>query len=371
MKVLHILEATLGGTRQYLDDVIAAQIAMDQALLHASARADAAWPAVLDSAKEAGWERQHIDMRRSILPWSDLKAVGKIRAFIRRYRPTIIHCHSSKAGALGRVAALAAGTGAKVVYSPHALAHRMSRAYLAIERGLIPLTTRFCAVSASERREIAANGLAPLERIAVVSPAIRIGHSEPEASPAARARLSIALEAEVVIGIGRLVAQKDPLHFLEILAPLMTRRPRLRAYWVGEGELRARMEAMINALGCTGRITITGWSTDVKTYLSAADLVLSTARYESFGYAAAEALAMERPVVAANVSGIQDILDGSLSVLLYESHDLDAARALITRLLEEPFFRATMAASGKAKVEAAYSLGAMRGNLEGLYRSLS
>jgi glycosyltransferase involved in cell wall biosynthesis len=369
VKVLHILEATLGGTRQYLDDVIAARLDMDQALLHASARADSAWPAVLRAAEAAGWECRHIDMQRSIDPWSDLKAVAAIRAFIRGYRPAVIHCHSSKAGALGRVGALAAGTGAKVVYSPHALAHRMSRAYLYIERGLVPLTTRYCAVSESERREIAASGLAPFEQIAVASPAIRIGLSEPEASLAARTRLSIPVEAEVVIGVGRLVAQKDPLRFVEIIAPLLAKRPLLHAYWVGEGELRAHMEAEIAALGLDGRISITGWSTDVKSYLSAANLVVSTAKYESFGYAAAEALAMERPIVAANVSGIQDILDGSLSALMYDSHDLDAARALITRLLEEPLFRRTMTALGKAKVEAAYSLSAMKGNLEGLYSS--
>jgi len=368
MKVLHILEATLGGTRQYLQDVISAKVHVEQGLIYASHRADSGWNSVLAQAKQERWQCWHVDMRRSILPISDLKAILAITQIIRTFQPDVIHCHSSKAGALGRIAAVVSLTHPKVIYSPHALAHRMGKIFLLIEKMLAPFTTRFCAVSVSEQQEIYTHGLAPLTRIDIISPTIRSEYQLSENPLLARSKLGIDPDAEMLIGVGRLVEQKKPLTFLEIIAPLFAQRPHLRAYWVGDGELRAEVIAKAKQLGIDTRFEITGWSDDVKSYLSAANIVLSTATYESFGYVVAEALAMQRPVVAAEASGIRDILDHSLAALLYQPNDYAQARSLIIRALDDNQFRAAMIAAGKEKVQLAYSLASLRNNLEHLYR---
>ena len=66
---------------------------------------------------------ENVDMIRSIDPKSDLNAIKAIRKLLKKYKPDIVYCHSSKAGALGRIANM--GLKNKCVYNPHGWAFNM------------------------------------------------------------------------------------------------------------------------------------------------------------------------------------------------------------------------------------------------------
>lgn len=367
VRVLHILEATLGGTRQYLRDIIAADPAGEHGLIYATERADSGWAATEDAARAAGWMLWNVPMLRAVRPAADARALIAVRGIIQRFRPDVVHCHSSKAGALGRLAAAAVVRKPRVLYSPHALATRISRMYEYIERGLRLFTDGYVAVSPSEARDIAFYGLAPLEKIAVISPAISAATWRPLARDEARERLGIAERGAVIGAVGRLTPQKDPLAFVRLIKRLRERGADVRGRWIGDGELRHAFLQAVKGNGLEEYISLQGWTTQVPLQVAALDVLVSTSRYESFGYVVPEALSMRRPVVAANVSGICDVLDGELAENLYLPDDVDAAADRIVDLLSDPAEYERTADLGARRVAQRYLPGVMRARLDDVY----
>ncbi len=367
LRVLHVLEATLGGTRRYLEDIVAANAPFEMGLAYALERADTSFPATLESARANGWETWHVPMVRRLDPLSDTRAGSHLRKIVRAFRPALVHAHSSKAGGIARLVGMTLASRPRIVYSPHAIASELGTAYAAIERLLAPLTARFAAVSESERRQLAALDLVGSARIDVIPPTIDENYWSARPRDAARAALGLPARVPIIIGIGRLSPQKNPLEFVRIIERLRAEWPELRAIWIGDGELRSELEAASIA-SAAAHVEIAGWVGDVRTHLAAADALLSVSRYESFGYVVAEALAMNRTVVASRVTGIEDIL-GTEPTLMYQPGDIGAAAALLHRVLSDENFASERRQGARADVLARFNAQTMRRALERVYAS--
>src|SRR5271168_2956708 len=123
IRVLHILEATLGGTLRYMENVAKATEGSEivSAFAYGMSRADSRLHPFLDSVKKMGWTSYATDMRREISVRNDLTSLKQLRRAVTHFAPDLIHCHSSKAGALGRAAVAMHRKAPAAVYSPHAL----------------------------------------------------------------------------------------------------------------------------------------------------------------------------------------------------------------------------------------------------------
>lgn len=110
-----------------------------------------------------------------------------------------------------------------------------------------------------------------------------------------RAELDIAHDQLLVVGLGRLVPQKRPFIFLEMAKKLHAQYPHTRFAWVGDGELSDEWRAAIARNGLSDVVLWTGWKSDVRPYLAAADLLLHTAEYEGLPFALIEAMSMGVP----------------------------------------------------------------------------
>ncbi|GAC1305534.1 MAG: glycosyltransferase [Vulcanimicrobiaceae bacterium] len=356
MRILQVIEATLGGTRRYVEDVFEACSGRDvvNGIVYASARADDGFLALLERMKAAGWHVYHLDLRRAIDLRGDLARARELRSIFERFAPDVVHAHSSKAGAVARLANLGRRARTRLVYSPHAIAVHLGAAYVWIERVLATQLDVLCVVSDSERAEIVALGIVAERKIRVVKPTIRADRFEPLDRDAARSRLGYGAEPRIV-SIGRLAEQKNPLGFLEIVRALRERLPQVRAVWVGDGELRAAMEARMAEFALEDCVTIAGWCDDVRPYIAAADAFVSASRYESFGYVTAEALAMGRPVVASAINGTIDIVTVDVHASLYPPEAYRAAADATARLLLDPTLAAEIASRGRRRVLETFS----------------
>ena len=116
---------------------------------------------------------------------------------------------------------------------------------------------------------------------------------------------------------------------------------------------------------------MTGWRNDVRPWMAAADLLLSTSEYESFGYMVAEALAMERPVVATDVTGTCDIMSAELAPFLFPPGDTTRAAELIGGLLRSPGLSERCGRIGREKDAERFGSSAMRNSLDALYSQLA
>ena len=357
LRVLHVLEATLGGTLRYMENVAECLSGTDLCLgfAYATARADSRLEPLLQRLDDLGWNLFPVAMRREINLASEFQAVQKLRQVFETFRPDVVHCHSSKAGVLGRVASLLGRPSPAVVYSPHALAIPLGRQYLYIERLLRKLVGRFIAVSDSEAGEIIQYRLATPDLVTVAYPLIDCDYFKPAAKRDTSVRATGTL---TVMGVGRLTAQKDPLRFIAIVRKLQKIMPSVKGVWIGDGELREMFEQMATA--GPESIQLVPWQQDIRPFLSAADVLLSTSRYESFGYMVAEALAMEVPVVASRISGTSDILIGKFAENMYEPGDDASAVALLERVLQDPARTRQWAASARMMIRERFNSRSMR-----------
>lgn len=368
IRVLHVLEATLGGTLRYMENIAAAtedtQIVFG--LAYGSARADSRLQPLLERARAMGWLTYPIDMRREIGPRNDFSAFVKLRQAIGRFKPHILHCHSSKAGALGRAAASSRLRRPIRLYSPAAIAAPLGAKYLKIEKMLARYTDRFVAVSDSERADIVGWSLAEQSSVDVVYPWIDLGYFKPSSRHHARLSLGFG-PGPMVLGMGRLTAQKDPTSFVTIIKQLHLQHPNINAVWLGSGEGERSFRNAVAEASLEGVIRLVPWQHDVRAYIAAADVLLSTSIFESFGYMVAEALSMEVPVVATDITGTCDIMRGELRDWLYPVGHYDRAVRLLSALLQDSGKALTIGRIGRSEVKRRFTAEHMRGALMGSY----
>ena len=259
----------------------------------------------------------------------------------------------------------------RLIYTPHSVAAHLGKQYLFAERALVPLTTRMVAVSDSEADELVALKLTSPGNFNVVKPVVDCDYFNVWEKSQARMALGIPMETPVIVGVGRMTAQKAPLAFLPILKQVMIEFPQARGIWVGDGELKERFFATAREHGLEDKVEVTGWRNDVRPWIAAADLLLSTSEYESFGYMVAEALAMERPVVATHVTGTCDIMREELAPYLYPPQDIARGAELVGSLLRSPGLSSRIGRIGREKVAERFGSAAMRNSLDALYSQLS
>jgi glycosyltransferase involved in cell wall biosynthesis len=334
LRVVHVMEATIGGTRRHLRDVARLQKerGLDVTVVASTLREPRVEQDLAELAAR-GVRVERVPMRRSVAPLTDLRHARAIARLLRDVRPDVVHSHSSKAGVLARAASLATGIGARV-HTPHTFAFLFEAmfpplqraAYRRIEAFLARRTQAIVAVSAEEGETIARSGVVPADRLRVVPNGI-----DPApwlaALPADRAELGLAPGRPLALCAGLLNVAKGQDRALEMLA-----RPEcaeLDLVLAGDGELRPALERRARELGLERRVRMLGWRDDVPALVAAADLVLLPSRWEGMPYIVLEALCAGVPVVAAPVDGVRALVrDGETGFLARTAAPEDLAAAV-------------------------------------------
>jgi glycosyltransferase involved in cell wall biosynthesis len=178
---------------------------------------------------------------------------------------------------------------------------------------------------------------------------------------------------EIVIGaVARLSPEKGLDVLLHAAAMLIERRVPLRVLLAGDGPARRQLERLAEQLGIAQRIDFRGEvrHEQVPSVLSELDIFVMPSRAEGFGVAALEAQAMELPVVASNVHGIPDVVEGEGTGLLVPANDAGALAAALERLAGDTALRVEMGRAGRALVENRYRWEENCAQMERLYRQL-
>jgi glycosyltransferase involved in cell wall biosynthesis len=303
-------------------------------------------------------------MRRALSPARDLVGLGELVALIRRERPELVHLNSSKAGVLGRLAALVAGAPVRV-FTVHGWAFRAhdgaaARAYLWADRLTAPLTTATVCVAGSELRAGIAARTCRRERTVVLRNGVDLD------VPRAAGGASDA--PPVVVGVGRLRPPKD---FATLVRAVALLPPGIvRARIVGDGPQRDDLAAEIRRLGLTDDVELLGERDDVRALLASADVFVLPTLSEGLPMSVLEAMAAGLPVVASAVGGVPEaVLDGETGVLVAPGRPEALAEA-IARLAGEPAGRRRMGEAGRRRAEAEFDLADVRRAHVRLYRSL-
>jgi glycosyltransferase involved in cell wall biosynthesis len=314
---------------------------------------------------------------REIAPLRDVRALVGLRRLMRAWKPTIVHTHTAKAGLLGRLAARSAGVPFVVhTYHGHVLRGYFSPAKTAlfrrIETRLAPLSDALVAVSDAVRRDLVDLGVADGARIRVIPLGLELAHLAGELPRGVlRSGAGIPESAPLVGMVGRLVPIKDVPTFLRAARLVAQVRPDARFALVGDGEDRARLEALATELGLSGVVAFLGWRLDLPAVYGDLDVVVNASRNEGTPVALIEALAASRAVVATRVGGTPDLLgrDGERGALVPPGEPQVLAHAIL-QTVEESEAARRRARAGREHVLARYTSDRLVRDVDALYREI-
>ncbi len=300
----------------------------------------------------------------------DMRAFWRLRRLIRTQRVGVVHTHLWGANVWGRLAAWSCGV--PVVTTEHNVDSWKSPRRLALDRLLLPITGAFVAVSDAVKVFYALHGI-PQARIEVVRNGIEV-----EQFPASRRSLLFdelgwPEHAPAFASIGRLAVVKDHAAFVDAMAEVLVRCPEARGLIVGEGPLRAQLQARIEARGLVGRVVLTGVRQDVPEILRGCRALVLPSTREGLPMVVLEAMASGVPVIATAVGGLSEVIeDGRTGWLLpHDAHLVARLAERLTALAGDAALSARVGAAGQAVVRERFSVQAMTRSYERLYAQLA
>lgn len=312
-------------------------------------------------------------LRTPIDPCSDTRALQQLKDVLRRSNFDVVHTHTAKAGALGRLAARQVGT-PRIVHTYHGFPfHEFQSwlrraAYVAVEQRLGRFTDVALCVGTGVAVEAVRRHLLPPDRIRTIGVVVDTTTRSacgPDARLRARRSLNLPLNATVVGAVGRLAYQKAPADFLEMMRLLG--RPDAVGVWVGDGELVARTRRQATAQP-HAPVVLLGQRADVLDVLPAFDVFVLPSRYEGLPTAVVEAMTCGVPVVATAVNAVADVVVPGETGLLVPPRRPDLLAVAVRSLLESPPMAARMAAAARERVAHCYGADALRDTLTVAYR---
>jgi len=312
---------------------------------------------------------------RNIHPIKDLAAWWALWRLFHREQPAIVHTHTSKAGALGRLAAGLAGVPV-VVHTPHGhifyghFGRIASWVFVQMERLLARWMTRCIALTEDERQEYRVRGIGRADQVAVVPSSIELDRFQ-RAGGGGRNGFPPGFEcpagATIVGSVGWLTPVKGHRYLIEALAKLKPAYPNVCGVIVGSGELHRELEVLSEKLGIRSSLRFLGRRSDVAECVAAMDVFVLPSLNEGMGRALVEAMAAGRPVVASRVGGVPTVVEDRVTGLLVPPGDADALASAIQALLDRPAWARELGAAAAKQIGNRFSEAAMIRSIESLY----
>ncbi len=320
------------------------------------------------------------ELGREISFYKDIKAFSKLYSIIRKEKPDIVHTHTAKAGALGRLAAILNGVPIKVhTFHGHVFDSYFSpiksKIFLFVERFLALFTDMVIVVSETVKDDIVKRRRVIKDKNCVVIPLgleLEEFLNSQNLKGIFRKKFGINDNMLLVGIIGRLVPIKNHRMFLDIAKKMKTNSPNTKVKFiiVGDGELREQIKDYTYELGLKDDVIFTGWAKDLASVYTDLDIVALTSLNEGTPVSLIEAMAAGKPIIATNVGGVKDLVKTNVNGLLARPGDIDDFCAKLTSFLNDPQKRKEFGRQGRISVIKKYSKERLVNDLELLYQEL-
>lgn len=292
-KLLYIVEAMGGGVFTYIVDLANELVNEFDVYIAYSIR-----PQTPSNYKDYFDSRVHLikteNLGREIRPVKEMAAIKEVREIADRIKPDVIHLHSSKAGAIGRIAFN--GNKVPLFYTPHGYSFLMKDAnklkrkiYFSIEKWLAHKKCTTISCSPGEHEEtLKLTGNAVYVNNAVNTKALQKSLKD----------IQIKEHPLTVFTLGRICYQKNPSLFNEIAEAM----PDTKFLWIGDGELRNQLTSP--------NIEVTGWvqrEEALKRSMNS-DVFVLTSLWEGLPMSLLEAMYMKKLCIVSDVIGNRDVI---------------------------------------------------------------
>jgi glycosyltransferase involved in cell wall biosynthesis len=318
-------------------------------------------------------------MRPEVRPHDDARALAQLVRAVRRYRPDIVHTHTAKAGMLGRLATVLAGSPRPIVvhtYHGHVLEGYFgpvrNAVYRGLERRLARVSERLIGVSSATVDDLVRLRIADRSKFRVIPIGLDLA---PFLEPPAGAREAFRREAgagadEVLLTyVGRLAPIKRIDLMLRAVARARELRAPVRLALVGDGSLRPDLERLAAKLGIAERVWFAGYRGEVTPVAAGSDIALLTSDNEGTPVSLIEAAAAATPSVATAVGGVPDVVTPENGILTAPGDAEPLAQAIV-QLAGRADARADMGARARDHVRSRFSAERLVSDIDRLYCEL-
>lgn len=339
--------------------------------------------AVSNNEKDMGYLFQHHESNvvylpnlvRSLHPIKDIQAIMAIIKWIRQLKPHIVHTHTSKAGFLGRVAAMLCGVPVIIhTFHGHVFKHYFSpfkeKLFINIERFLAKKTDALVALNHELSEEIQQFGVGRPEQFVTVALGIPLQDyaNTPRKNGVFRHKYQLS-KAPLIGLVGRLTAIKNIDLLIEVAHQLTQRFSNIQFALIGDGEEKARLQQKIIQLDLQKHFLFTGWIQDLRDVYSDLDALVITSHNEGTPVSLIEAMAAGCPVISTQVGGVGALLNYGEYGRLVAPGSVEGLVQGLTKILQS---NTTNDISLKAQqyALAQYSAERLVRNLDHLYQTL-
>ena len=271
----------------------------------------------------------------------DLRARGRARAALRRWRPTIVHAQDRRAGLVVAGMQWRPGGPRAVVQTYHGVPDDVTQPWFSGARGAdgpsrysrMVLLGDAAVAAASTRTVVPATAMGDFLRQRLRIPAGRIVHLDngvllPEAAPPVG-------PVRRLLFVGLLVERKGLVDLLTALQRPGVLRDGVTLTVAGDGPARPAAERLAASPALAGRVEFLGYRTDVPELLATHDALILPSRMEQQPLVVAEAMGAGKPVLATDTGGVAEMLDVPGSRYLARPGDVDSIAAALVRLLAD------------------------------------
>lgn len=321
----------------------------------------------------AGLKSYTVETPVGLNPLASTTAFYNMARLLRHAQPDVLHCHSSMAGAIGRLATLA-WRPRRVLYTPHLMYCLRSTGlrrfiFSAIERILFPLTDTVIAVSDSELHDISSI-FGQNHRLTLIRNAVPVDLSAPATQPGGSALpkdIKPLQGKKIILSTARFDAQKDVPTLIHAAHILAQTRSDFQVLLAGDGEDRDAIRARIRDRKLEHLVHLLGWRSDVPQLLAACDVMVLSTHREGLPYAMLEAMALGKPVIGSDVPGVRECVEHGQTGFLFPCGNAQALAELLTQVLDNAALRQKIGAQAQHAILHRFSPRSMMTALEALY----
>lgn len=293
---------------------------------------------------------EQIEMDRNI-GGNDLKSIKAVRKLIKKHNPDIVYAHSSKAGAIARIADI--GIKNYCIYNPHGWAFNMKCSkskeilYTTIEKIAALFCDKIICISDAEMKSALDKKICKMEKLQVIFNGIDIEEYENEVHDwSVKEKLNIPEDAFIIGMVGRVCTQKAPDIFVKMARQVKNKVPNSHFVIVGNGNQENEIRKYAEKYNFEDSLHITGWVNNPMSYIRIFDVACLLSRWEGFGLVLPEYMMACKPIVATRIDAIPEIIQNEINGLLVEVDDVDGTSEAVLRFYQDEELRKKVALNG-------------------------
>ena len=263
----------------------------------------------------------------------DISTFFALRKVLKQISPDIVHTHTSKAGVLGRIAAISLRKNISIVHTYHG--HHLYGYFSKLIVHMVVLIERLISFKTNLIIADSTQVMVDLKKVKVgskniwrvIPPGIR--SLKIMSREDARKKINIGKNEFVICWIGRFAEIKNPMLALTSYDQLPSKvRNTSSMIMIGEGKLMPECKEYSEKNNLN--VVFPGWESNIGPYLAAANMLLITSKNEGFGMVIAEAGFFGVPSLSTDVGGVREFIEDGINGILVQATPFDIASNIMT-----------------------------------------